>query len=40
MIFFILFPSQGHDYFDKKLSKLTETYCDVEYELPSKSEDF
>lgn len=40
MVFFVLFPAHQESYLDKKITRLVTTYCDKQYELPSKNEDF
>lgn len=37
MVFFILFPAKEDNYFDRKLTKLVQTYCDTVYDLPTKN---
>ena len=40
MVFFILYPAKEDNYFDRKLTKLVQTYCEVVYDVPKKNEEF
>lgn len=38
MTFFVLFPAQQDNYLDRKITKLTQTYCEQTYDIPTKND--
>ena len=40
MTFFVLFPAQQDNYLDRKITKLTQTYCEEVFEIPTKNDEF
>lgn len=40
VVFFVLFPAKEQTYFENKLSKLIQTYCESKYDLPTRVDEF
>lgn len=40
MVFFILYPAKEDSYFDRKITRLVQTYSETQYDLPTKTEEF
>lgn len=40
VVFFVLFPAKEETYFESKINKLIQTYCESRYDLPTRIDEF